>query len=183
MASKSFTVQLRRSLAVGLDADDDNRVQRTDTTFNEICTEATVWPCEYYKAHQTQSIGNKETPISNRVLEGELFVPVRTKPSFIFPNISLRVRYLLSITLNNKFTPHSTTSILAYLKLQDYLSQGIYMINLSLHRKSRLSLIHRRGGSALHEHPLLMHWVKALNTILRLARSQLRTNGSYITQS
>ena len=85
VSSKSLLVRLRRSLAIGLDADDNNRVERTDTTFLEVCARGVIWPLS--EDPEVKEVSAK------RVLEGELFVPVKTKPSFIFPNVSLRVRF------------------------------------------------------------------------------------------
>jgi len=82
ISSKSVSVQLRRSLAIGLDADDDGRVERTDTTFLELCARGVIWP-------PSDNLGAKTVP-AKHVLEGELFIPAKTKPSFIFPNVSLR---------------------------------------------------------------------------------------------
>ena len=83
---KSLAVRLRRSLAIGVDADDDKREERTDTTFLEVTARGVIWPPDDNPG---------ESNSDKRVLEGELFVPIKTKPSFIFPNVSLRVSHPL----------------------------------------------------------------------------------------
>ena len=79
-------------MATGIDAEDDNRIQDRKTTFNETIAEAKTWPVESHLV----DFDSNEAAVSSFVLEGELFVPVKSRPSFIFPGCSVRV----SININ-----------------------------------------------------------------------------------
>ena len=73
---------LRRSMATGLEATDDNGVRRSDNHFYENSSLAYFW--------QSWEAGSS-TP-NKRVLQGEVEVAKSLKPSFKFPNFTIRVR-------------------------------------------------------------------------------------------
>jgi len=85
VASKAVKARLRRSLAVGWDADDEHREIRTDTTFDETSATAAIWPVT---EPSSQSNENQET--QRIAMEGEIFIPSQTKTSFIFSEVCLR---------------------------------------------------------------------------------------------
>jgi len=93
LASQALKVNFRCSVAIGEDADDDNRIEDPKTTFTETIAEGKTWPVE---SHQVGDDSN-EAAISSFVLEGELFVPVKSRPSFIFQGCS--VRYFVDFIL------------------------------------------------------------------------------------
>lgn len=73
---------LRRSMATGLEATDDNGTRRSDNHFYENSSIAYFW--------QSWEAGSS-TP-NKRVLQGEVEVAKTLKPSFKFPNFTIRVR-------------------------------------------------------------------------------------------
>jgi len=86
VASKAVKAQLRRSLAVGWDAEDDHRETRTDTTFDETSATAVIWP-----VMDPSSQSNQDQETQKIAMEGEIFIPRQTKTSFIFSGVCLRV--------------------------------------------------------------------------------------------
>lgn len=78
----SIQLLLRRSMATGLEATDDNGPRRSDNHFYENSAIAYFW--------QSWEAGSS-TP-NKRVLQGEVEVMKTLKPSFKFPNLCIRVR-------------------------------------------------------------------------------------------
>ncbi|KDR78973.1 hypothetical protein GALMADRAFT_64064 [Galerina marginata CBS 339.88] len=76
----AIQLHLRRSMATGTEATDDDGARRTDNHFLEDCGTAYFWPSQD---------GAQET--NKRVLEGELELPKALKPSFKFPKFTIRV--------------------------------------------------------------------------------------------
>ena len=81
----AIQLKLRRSMATGSEATDDNGVRRTDNYFQEESGMAYFWPSKE---------GAMEA--NKRVLQGELEVVKALKPSFKFPKFTVRVRVQLS---------------------------------------------------------------------------------------
>jgi hypothetical protein len=77
----AIQLKLRRSMATGSEAIDDNGVRRTDNYFQEESGMAYFWPSQE---------GAME--VNKRVLQGELDVVKGLKPSFKFPEFTVRVR-------------------------------------------------------------------------------------------
>lgn len=81
LASPSaIQLRLRRGMATGFEATDDNGARRTDNYFVEECGVAYFWP-----SLEGEAVSNK------RVLQGELEVAKSLKPSFKFPKLTIRV--------------------------------------------------------------------------------------------
>ncbi|KAF9477992.1 hypothetical protein BDN70DRAFT_809665 [Pholiota conissans] len=78
---RAIRLLLRRSIATGLEATDDNSARRTNNHFYKISGMAYFWP-----SWEATAAPNK------RVLQGELELPRDLKPSFKFPNFTIRVR-------------------------------------------------------------------------------------------
>jgi hypothetical protein len=72
-------LRLRRSMATGMEAADDNGARRTDNYFLQDSGTAYFWP----------SREGAEEP-NKRVLQGELEVAKALKPSFKFPQVTIR---------------------------------------------------------------------------------------------
>jgi len=80
LASPSaIQLRLRRGMATGFEATDDNGARRTDNYFVEECGAAYFWP-----SLEGEAVSNK------RVLQGELEVAKSLKPSFKFPKLTIR---------------------------------------------------------------------------------------------
>ncbi|KAF8150703.1 hypothetical protein B0H34DRAFT_665697 [Crassisporium funariophilum] len=75
----AIKLRLMRSMATGLEATDDNGVRRTDNHFQQTAGMAYFWP-----SREGAEKSNK------RVLQGELELVRALKPSFKFPNITIR---------------------------------------------------------------------------------------------
>jgi hypothetical protein len=96
VSTKSIQARLRRSLAVGPDADADDRPIRTDTTFEETTATASIWPVTN-PTYSHEGLGKIE-------LEGEIFIPGGTKTSFIFSEVCVRVSFDYNPLYNSMFT-------------------------------------------------------------------------------
>ncbi|KZS92454.1 hypothetical protein SISNIDRAFT_510742 [Sistotremastrum niveocremeum HHB9708] len=81
----SFLIRLKRTLAVGPDASDNNREERSDTTFPQVAGRGIVWPLS-----ETQGSAETSAAGGERVLQGEVNIAATTKISFVFPRVSLR---------------------------------------------------------------------------------------------
>ncbi|KAH9481699.1 hypothetical protein JR316_0006226 [Psilocybe cubensis] len=75
----AIQLRLRRGMATGSDAIDDNGIRRTDNHFVEDCGGAYFWP----------SREGADEP-NRKVLQGELEVVKTLKPSFKFPKVTIR---------------------------------------------------------------------------------------------
>jgi len=115
VASKTFRVRLRRSVAIGSDAVDDKREERTDTTFEEVCAEGLFWPASV----ANHPSGDVNDEVQTKSLEGEVYIPNATKPSFIFPGVSVRyfIDFYLSETAGLQLTGHTLGMRLASQKV------------------------------------------------------------------
>ncbi|KAF8905073.1 hypothetical protein CPB84DRAFT_1845155 [Gymnopilus junonius] len=80
LASPSaIQLRLRRGMATGSEATDDNGARRTDNYFVEECGTAYFWPSD-----------ESETAPNKRILQGELEVAKTLKSSFKFPKLTIR---------------------------------------------------------------------------------------------
>jgi hypothetical protein len=101
-------------MATGLEATDDSGERRSDNHFYENLGMAYFWPSW------------EATPVPNkRVLQGELELLRTLKPSFKFPNFSIRVRTTSSLIRKSKSIVEnfSTLSISSPSRQQDLLRQ------------------------------------------------------------
>lgn len=98
-------------MATGLEATDDNGERRTDNHFYENSGMAYFWPSW------------EETPVPNkRVLQGELELLRILKPSFKFPNFTIRVRTISSLIRK----PNPLMRILVHPRSLPFQSSRVY---------------------------------------------------------
>ncbi|KIM40543.1 hypothetical protein M413DRAFT_445985 [Hebeloma cylindrosporum] len=96
----AIQLKLRRSMATGSEATDDNGVRRTDNYFQEESGMAYFWP--------SPSQGGA-MEVNKRVLQGELEVVKGLKPSFKFPKFTVRYSLDLLPFIAPGFVPAGVT--------------------------------------------------------------------------
>ncbi|KAF5326926.1 hypothetical protein D9619_004162 [Psilocybe cf. subviscida] len=97
--AKAIQLRLRRSMATGDEATDDNGVRRTDNHFSQDMGIGYFWPSQEGAAQPLK-----------RVFQGELEVVKGLKPSFIFPKVSLRYTLVMLPFDIQGFVPSSPPS-------------------------------------------------------------------------
>ncbi|KAF8516807.1 hypothetical protein BU17DRAFT_76555 [Hysterangium stoloniferum] len=89
-ARGSLSVKLVRSLIIGVKATEGSKAgpnQRTDTVFTTDVGEGVYWPAE-------DNVPSSES----RRLDGEISVKTDLKPSFVFPNMTLKYHVSFALT-------------------------------------------------------------------------------------
>jgi len=97
--AKAIQLRLRRSMATGDEATDENGARRTDNHFSQDMGIGYFWPSQEGAAQSLK-----------RVFQGELEVAKGLKPSFIFPKVSLRYTLVLLPFDVQDFVPSSPPS-------------------------------------------------------------------------